>query len=44
MGEPVMEKYKNYINGQWVDPSAGEWFDTDNPYTGETWAQAFAFN
>ncbi|MEM8687356.1 MAG: aldehyde dehydrogenase [Pseudomonadota bacterium] len=34
-----MEKYKHYINGEWVDPQAGNWFDTENPYTGETWAQ-----
>ena len=34
-----MQKYNHYINGNWVSPSGGEWFDTDNPYTGKTWAQ-----
>ncbi len=34
-----MEKYRHYINGQWSDPSSGEWFNTENPYTGEVWAQ-----
>ncbi|MEM7426535.1 MAG: aldehyde dehydrogenase [Pseudomonadota bacterium] len=34
-----MQNYQHYINGEWVDPDSGEWFDTDNPYTGETWAR-----
>ena len=34
-----MQKYQHYIDGKRVDPSSGEWFNTDNPYTGETWAQ-----
>ncbi|MGH1483344.1 MAG: aldehyde dehydrogenase family protein, partial [Geminicoccales bacterium] len=34
-----MQKYNHYINGNWVSPAGGEWFDTDNPYTGKTWAQ-----
>ncbi|MFT5114086.1 MAG: acyl-CoA reductase-like NAD-dependent aldehyde dehydrogenase [Parasphingorhabdus sp.] len=34
-----MKKYQNYINGQWVDPSSGEWFDSTNPYNDEVWAQ-----
>ncbi|NNE22073.1 MAG: aldehyde dehydrogenase [Rhizobiales bacterium] len=34
-----MEKYLHYINGAWVEPASGEWFDTENPYTGETWAR-----
>lgn len=34
-----MEKYNHYINGEWVAPAAGNWFNTDNPYTGETWAE-----
>lgn len=24
-----MKKYQHYINGDWVDPAAGEWFDTE---------------
>ncbi|MDC1133685.1 aldehyde dehydrogenase [Alphaproteobacteria bacterium] len=34
-----MKHYKHYINGQWVDPSNNQWFDTENPYTGEVWAK-----
>ncbi|WP_295510410.1 aldehyde dehydrogenase [Sulfitobacter sp.] len=34
-----MKKYQHFINGEFVDPSGGEWMNTDNPYTGETWAQ-----
>ena len=34
-----MKHYKHYINGQWVDPSSNQWFDTENPYTGEVWAK-----
>ncbi len=34
-----MQKYCHYINGDWTDPSSGEWFDSENPYTGEVWAQ-----
>ena len=33
-----MQKYKLLINGQWVDPQSGEWFETENPYTGAAWA------
>jgi aldehyde dehydrogenase (NAD+) len=32
-------KYQLFIDGQWRDPSAGRWFETSNPYTGEPWAQ-----
>ncbi|MBX2823917.1 MAG: aldehyde dehydrogenase [Gammaproteobacteria bacterium] len=34
-----MKKLQHYINGEWADPASGEWFDTENPYTGEVWAQ-----
>ncbi|WP_282610915.1 aldehyde dehydrogenase [Pelagibius sp. Alg239-R121] len=34
-----MQNYQHYINGTWVEPSSGEWFDTANPYTGEAWAK-----
>jgi len=34
-----MISYRHYINGVWVDPACGEWFDTENPYTGEVWAK-----
>ena len=34
-----MKQYDAYINGAWVKPSSGSWFDTTYPYTGEVWAQ-----
>ena len=33
-----MQTYQHYINGQFVDPRAGVWFDTENPYTCEVCA------
>jgi acyl-CoA reductase-like NAD-dependent aldehyde dehydrogenase len=30
--------YDLYIDGQPEKPASGEYFDTDNPYTGEVWA------
>ena len=34
-----MKIYKHYINGDWLESSSGEYFDTENPYTGEVWAR-----
>ncbi|XDZ66561.1 aldehyde dehydrogenase [Alphaproteobacteria bacterium LSUCC0684] len=34
-----MKTYNHFINGAWVEPSSGEYFDTENPYTGEVWAR-----
>ena len=34
-----MQTYGNYINGHMVEPVSGEYLDSDNPYTGEIWAQ-----
>ena len=34
-----MKVYKHYIDGAWTAPSGGQYFDTDNPYTGEVWAK-----
>lgn len=28
---PSVKKYNNYINGEWVKSSSGEWFDNINP-------------
>ena len=33
-----MQTYQHYINGQFVDPKARVWFDSENPYNGEVWA------
>jgi aldehyde dehydrogenase (NAD+) len=34
-----MERYDLFIDGKPCAPSGGEWFDTDNPYTGQPWAR-----
>ena len=34
-----MQSYQHYINGKWVEPASDKWFDTTNPYSGETWAK-----
>ena len=31
MAKTDITKFKNYINGEWVKPSSGEWFDNVNP-------------
>ena len=28
-----------YIGGEWCDSAAGEWYETQNPYTGKVWAE-----
>ena len=33
-----MKKYQAWIDGQWVDPLSGQWFETENPFTGKVWA------
>lgn len=34
-----IQRYQQYIDGQWVDPQSGEWLPTHNPYGGEVWAE-----
>jgi aldehyde dehydrogenase (NAD+) len=34
-----MQTYQHFIDGAPATPAAGEYFDTVNPYTGETWAR-----
>ena len=36
---PTLTKVPNFINGQWIDSNATEWFDVTNPATGEVIAQ-----
>jgi (Z)-2-((N-methylformamido)methylene)-5-hydroxybutyrolactone dehydrogenase len=33
-----MVKYQTVIAGRWVDSASGEFFETENPYTGKPWA------
>jgi aldehyde dehydrogenase (NAD+) len=37
-GAPVLEKYKLFIGGAWVEPASGQYFESDNPYTARPWA------
>ena len=34
-----MKRYLLRIGAQACEPRSGQWFDTQNPYTGETWAR-----
>ncbi|MBI3625348.1 MAG: aldehyde dehydrogenase family protein, partial [Candidatus Rokubacteria bacterium] len=33
-----MARYKMFIGGEWVDAAGGEYFESDNPFTGKPWA------
>ena len=33
-----MNRYQLYIDGAGIDPASGEWFESDDPYTGRAWA------
>lgn len=33
-----MQKHKLLIGGEWVDPQAGDWFESVNPFTAAPWA------
>ena len=34
-----MEKFKMYIDGEFVEASSGKWFDSFDPFTGKVWSQ-----
>lgn len=34
-----MKRYQLRIDGKSVDPDAGQWFETQNPYTAKAWAE-----
>ena len=34
-----MQRYQLHIGGQPVQPAGGKWFETQNPFTGEAWAE-----
>jgi len=34
-----LTSYRMWIGGAWTDPAGGEWFDTENPFTGAAWAR-----
>lgn len=39
MNKSALTRYQMFIGGQWVDAAGGETFYSDNPYTGQPWAQ-----
>ena len=34
----LLETYKMYIDGKWMESASGDYFESDNPYTGRPWA------
>jgi aldehyde dehydrogenase (NAD+) len=34
-----MQRYRMHVDGQPREPASGAWFETQNPFTGEAWAQ-----
>ncbi|MBB3237164.1 aldehyde dehydrogenase [Phyllobacterium endophyticum] len=34
-----MQTFQHYIDGKFVDPRGGEWFETINPFTAKPWAK-----
>lgn len=34
-----IQTYKCFISGEWVEPSTGEYFDSDDPFTSRVWAR-----
>src|SRR5690606_23434350 len=38
-GSFLMKTYQLFIDGAYVDPADGQWFDSHDPYRGEPWAR-----
>jgi aldehyde dehydrogenase (NAD+) len=34
-----MERYRLFINNEWVDPQSKAWFETHDPFSGAAWAE-----
>lgn len=34
-----MKRYQHFIDGSYVDPVQGQWFESHDPYRGEVWAE-----
>jgi len=34
-----VKTYQLFINGQYLDPAKGEWFESIDPYRGKPWAK-----
>jgi len=38
MNNTALRRYRMFIGGEWVEAAGGEYFPSDNPYTGKPWA------
>src|SRR5262245_22074257 len=38
MSDPGLPRYQSHVDGHAVPPSSGAWFESEDPYTGKTWA------
>ncbi|MEY4600028.1 MAG: hypothetical protein RLZZ445_2825, partial [Pseudomonadota bacterium] len=38
MNNSALQRYRMFIGGEWVEAAGGEYFPSDNPYTGKPWA------
>ena len=34
-----MKRYQLHVDGKAREPATGTWFETQNPFTGEAWAE-----
>lgn len=34
-----MTRYQLFINNEWQDPNSGRWFPSEDPFSGEAWAE-----
>ena len=34
-----MTRYQLFINNEWLDPNSGRWFPSEDPFSGEAWAE-----
>jgi len=38
MSDRSLPRYQSHIDGEGVPPSSGDWFESEDPYTGKPWA------
>ncbi len=38
MSADTLQRYRMFIGGEWLEATSGEYFPSDNPYTGNPWA------
>lgn len=34
-----MSRYQLFINNEWVDPHSSRWLESQDPFSGEAWAE-----